>query len=221
MRVCPGHRRTCCSRRRRAAATRQLPRHPAGGHRPAGQTDLQPVPRPREERRQGPGHLGTHGCGLGGSRRQDRRRRGHVHLRGPGRRDAALRFVAARRPAAEDHHPRRCGHRARHRVDVVPQRPAARVGARDGHPDRHRRRNHRIAGAERRPVPCLPEFVWHAGLFGPTQDRAGTREAVRRAKTPAIPIAAGPGRGDGSHHRDRRHRRHAGGLPRRRGVQRG
>ena len=34
---------------------------------------------------------------------------------------------AAGRPAAEDHHPRRRGHRARHRVDVVPQRPAPRV----------------------------------------------------------------------------------------------
>ena len=35
-----------------------------------------------------------------------------------------LRADAARGPAAQDHHPRRRGHRARHRVDVVPQRAA-------------------------------------------------------------------------------------------------
>ena len=37
----------------------------------------------------------------------------------------------------------------------------------------------------------------------------------------AIPLTAGAGCGDGPHHRDRRHRRRAGRLPRRRGVQRG
>ena len=43
------------------------------------------------------------------------------------------------RAAAEDDHARRRGHRARHRVVVVPQRPAARVGPRDGDPHRRRR----------------------------------------------------------------------------------
>ena len=37
---------------------------------------------------------------------------------------------------AQDDHPRRCGHRARHRVHLAAQRHAARVGARDGDPDR-------------------------------------------------------------------------------------
>ena len=35
--------------------------------------------------------------------------------------------------------------------------------------------------------PRLPEFLWHAGLFGSTEDRAGTRQAVRGAEAPAIP----------------------------------
>ena len=82
------------------------------------------------------------------------------------------------------------------------------------------RRRHRVAGTELRPVPRLPEFLWHSGLFGPAEDRAGARETVRRAEAPAIPLARGPGRGDGPHHRNRRPRRHTGRLPRRRGVQR-
>ena len=73
-----------------------------------------------------------------------------MHLRGPRRRHAAARAGAAGGAAAEDHHPRRRGHRARHRVDVVPQRAAARVGARDGHPHRRRRGRH---GAPRPSTP--------------------------------------------------------------------
>ena len=69
------------------------------------------------------------------------------------------------RPAAEDDHPRRRGHRARHRVDVVPQRAAARVGARDGRPHRRRRGRHRRRPTRaRRPVPRLPQLVRHARL---------------------------------------------------------
>ncbi|MFI5429055.1 hypothetical protein [Aeromicrobium sp. UC242_57] len=37
-----------------------------------------------------------------------------------------------------DHHPGWRGHGPRHRVDIVPQRTSARVGARDGHPHRIR-----------------------------------------------------------------------------------
>ena len=51
-------------------------------------------------------------------------------------------LIPLRRPAAAQHHPRRRGHRPRHRVDVVPQRAAARVGARDGRPHRRRRGRH-------------------------------------------------------------------------------
>ena len=34
---------------------------------------------------------------------------------------------------------------------------------------------------QRRSLPRLPEFLWHAWLFGSAEDRAGTRQAVRRA----------------------------------------
>ena len=91
-------------------------------------------------------------------------------------------------PQLQDHHPRRCGHRARHRVGVVPQRPAARVGARDGHPHRRRRGRHRASpSAARRSVPRLPQFLWHARLRGPAADRARAGRAVRRAAAPALP----------------------------------
>ena len=76
-----------------------------------------------------------------------------------------------------------------HRVDVVPQRAAARVGARDGHPHRHRRDRHRIAGPARRSVPGVPEFLWHAWLLGAAEDRAGAGQAVRRAAAPAVSLA--------------------------------
>ena len=71
-----------------------------------------------------------------------------------------------------------------------------------------------------RSLPRLPEFLWHAWLFGAAEDRAGARQAVRRAAAPAVPLVGRPGRGDGPHHRDRRPRRRARRLPRRRGVQR-
>ena len=60
--------------------------------------------------------------------RRDRRRAGHVHLRGPGRRDVAARTDPGRGAAAADHHPRRRGDRSRDRVDQLPQRAPARVG---------------------------------------------------------------------------------------------
>ena len=49
--------------------------------------------------------------------------------------------IPLRRPAAAHHHPGRRGDRARHRVDQLPPRPAARVGARDGRPHRRRARS--------------------------------------------------------------------------------
>ena len=61
----------------------------------------------------------------------------------------------------------------RHRVDVVPQRPAARVGARDGRPHRRRRGRHRRAGRRaRRPLPRLPQLLRHARLRDPAAHRA-------------------------------------------------
>ena len=145
MRVCCGDRRTCCSLRGRRAAPRQLSGDPPERDGSPGQTHVEPVPRPREDSDQGPRRLGPDGRHRRRPRDAHRRRRRHVHLRGPGRGHAALRAGAAGGAAAQDDHPRRGGHRTRHRVDVVPQRPAARVGARDGHPHRHRRSAHRLA----------------------------------------------------------------------------
>ena len=141
--------------------------------------------------------------GLTGVIAVDPRRRtadvaGHVHLRGPRRRDAAVRADAAGRAAAEDHHPRRRGHRPRHRVDVVPQRAAARVGARDGHPHRRRRGRHRVARRE------------HADLFRAFPNSYGTLGYAVRLRIELEPVepfvalrhvrfhdARRPGRGDG------------------------
>ena len=61
-----------------------------------------------------------------------RRRAGHVHLRGPRRRDPAPRPDPARGAAAAHDHPRWRRHGSRHRVDLLPQRAAPRVGAGDG-----------------------------------------------------------------------------------------
>ena len=93
----------------------------------------------------------------------------------------AARRDAARRPAAQDDHAGRRRHRARHRVDVVPARAAARVGARDGRccsPERRRR--HRDAGrGARRPVRRVPQLLRHAGL----RAAPGDRRAAGRAAT--------------------------------------
>ena len=78
----------------------------------------------------------------------------------------------------------------------------------------------RVARPTRRPLPCVPEFLWDARLFGSSQDRAGTRQTVRRAQASTFRIAAQHGRHDGPHHRDRRPGRRAHRLPRWRGVQR-
>ena len=67
--------------------------------------------------------------------------------------DAAEGVHAAGRPATADHHPRRRRDRARHRVDLVPQRAAARVRARARRAHRRRRRRDgEAAGRARRPL---------------------------------------------------------------------
>ncbi len=81
------------------------------------------------------------------SRSPHRRRGRHVHLRRPGGRDSAVWPFAAGGSAAEDHHPRRRGHRLGYRVGVVSQRSATRIGAGDGYPHRRWRIAHRIAAA--------------------------------------------------------------------------
>ena len=127
------------------------------------------------------------------------------------------------RPAAEDDHARRRGHRAGHRVVVVPQRPAARVGARAR--GAHRRR----AGGGRRPRG--PE---HADLFRAFPNSYGTLGYALRLVIDLEPVhpfvrlrhvrfhdldaltAA-----IGAIVADRSARRGAGGLPRRHRLHRG
>ena len=135
-------------------------------------------------------------------RRRRRRGAGHVHLRAPGRGDPRARPDPARRAAAPHHHARRRGHRARHRVDQLPQRPAARVGARDGRADRLRRDRH--DPARRRPVRRLPQLLRLARLRHAAAHRARARLAVRRTCGTCASTTADARRGDRG---DRRHRR--------------
>ncbi len=119
-------------------------------------------------------------------RRAHRRGAGHDHLRGPGRRHPRARADAARGPAAQDDHARRRRHRAGHRVDLVPARAAARVGARDGRADRRRRGRHASPGRRaRRPVPRLPQLLRHPRLRAAPGDRAAPVAPVRPAGAPA------------------------------------
>ena len=86
-------------------------------------------------------------------------------------------LIPLRRAAAADDHPRRRGDRARHRVDQLPQRAAARVGGRDGRV--HRRRRGGDGPAGRRPVRRVRELLRLARLRDPAADqpRAGARAA--------------------------------------------
>ena len=68
------------------------------------------------------------------------------------------------RAAAEDHHARRRGDRARHRVQLVPQRPAARVGARAR--DAHRRRRGRRRDADGEHADLFRAFPNSYGTLG-------------------------------------------------------
>ena len=121
----------------RAAAGR-LPADTGGSAGAAGQADLQPLPPPRGARRPRPRRQRARPRPLGRPRAARRPGAGDDHLRAARRRDPVGRDDAPGRPAAQDHHHRWGGHRARHRVLVLPQRPAARVGPRDGDPHRGR-----------------------------------------------------------------------------------
>ena len=149
------------------------------------------------------------------------------------RRDAQASADAARGAPAQDDHPRRRGHRARHRVHRAAQRHAARVRHRDGDPDRRRPRRprHRRQRACR-PVPRLPELLRDAGLLPVAHHRARAGPAVRAH--PPLPVRQRgslhgrdqPDRRGGQLPRPpggfrRRHRvRARRALPHRRGVQR-
>ncbi|CAA9299711.1 MAG: FAD/FMN-containing dehydrogenases, partial [uncultured Friedmanniella sp.] len=207
-------------RGRRGTAPGQLPRGPGGRDRPAGQADVQPVPGADPDGCARAGHLGADRRPRRRHRRPDGRRRRHVHLRGPRRRHPAARDDAAGGPAAEDHHPRRSRHRAGHRVGLVPQRHAARVGARAGRADRHRRGRHRLPRAASRPLPGLPQLLRDARLRHPAADRAGAGPALGRAAARPLPRPGGPGHGDDLGRRQRQLRGRTGRLPRRGRVSR-
>ena len=151
----------------------------------------------------------------------DRRRAGHVHLRAPRRRDAAARADPAGRAAAAHDHARRRGDRARHRVDELPQRAAARV------------RRSRWTSS---PAPAR----WSPP--GPDEPTCSTRSPTPTARSATPPGCGSSSSGCRSHvalrhvrfddagllaktvgrdRRDRRVRRRAGRRPRRRRVRAG
>ena len=79
--------------------------------------------------------------------------------------------------AAQDHHPRRRRDGARHRVDLVPQRHAARVGARDG-------RAHRAGRDRHGEAPSGPR-----DLFRGVPNSYGTLGYATRLKIELEPVA--------------------------------
>ena len=86
----------------------------------ARQAHLQPVPRcASRHRRRGLDVVGLLRGAVGRPVGAHRRRARHDDLRGPRRGDAAARADAAGGPAAQDHHPRRRGHRPGHRVHAA------------------------------------------------------------------------------------------------------
>ncbi|CAA9271654.1 MAG: FAD/FMN-containing dehydrogenases, partial [uncultured Corynebacteriales bacterium] len=219
---------------RRAARRRRRPRggqgavagavrgHPGGGAGPAGQAHLQPLPAPVGHRDPGPGRVRTGPGAVGGPGSPHRRRPGHDDVRAAGGRDARARPDADRGAAAEDHHPRRGGDRARHRVQLVPRRAAARGGAGDRGAHRGRRGGHRHPDQRaRRPLPRLPQLLRDAGLRAADGDRPGAGPAVRAAAARPLRTAVRAGRCDRGRHAGRGVGRGAGRLPGRRGVHRG
>ena len=166
------------------AAAGVVRRHPGRCAGAAGQEDLQPVPAAcRDRRARASTSPGSTGCIAVDADAPHRRRAGHVHLRGPRRRDAAARADPVRRAAAAHHHARRRGHRPRHRVDQLPQRAAARVGARDGRLHRRRRGRHRAARATtcstRSPTPTARSATPPG--CGSSSSRCPLRRAAARA----------------------------------------
>ena len=69
-------------------------------------------------------------------------------------------------------------------------------------------------------LPSFPEFLWNAGIFDQTTNRAGARRAVCDTAARPLPFPARSDRGGRTHHRHRRTGRNTGRLPRRGGVQR-
>ena len=193
---------------------------PGGARRAAGQADLQPVPR-----RAAPRRAGLDVSGLDGVIAIDVRRRDVAEVQGMCTYEhlvevtLAARPDPARGPAAAHHHPRRCGHRARHRVDQLPQRAAARVGARDGRADRRRRVVTTRPGDD-----LFDAFPNSYGSLG-----YATRLRIELERVPAVRRAAAralrrPGLLPEAIGDDRRHRRvgrRARRRPRRRGLRAG
>ena len=114
-----------------------------------------------------------------------------------------------------------CGDRPGHRVHLVPQRPAARVGTRNRRTDRKRRDHHRNTGRRtRRTVLRFPQFLRHPWLFDAIEDRTRTRQEVRRLAPRALRFVEETRRNDGSHRHRARVRRDRRRLSRRGGLHR-
>ena len=101
-------------------------------------------------------------------------------------------LIPLRRAAAAHDHARRRGDRARHRVDQLPQRAAARVGARDGRLHRRRRGGHDPAGrrtcSTRSPTPtarsATPPGCGSRSRRCPAASRCGTCASTTPACSP-------------------------------------
>ena len=158
-----------------------LRRDPGGPGRAPGQEDLQPLPPPRVDRRTRARRLRP------GRRHLDRRAAQTADVQGmctyEDLVDATLPrgFIPYVVPAAPHDHARRSGQRPGHRVDQLPQRPAARVRGRDGHLHRIRRGRH--DRARRRPVRHVPELLRLPRLRHAAADQAGARPVVRQPAT--------------------------------------
>ena len=176
-------------------------------HRCAGaprEAHVQPVPPARRGRQRRAGRLGARWRDQRRPGGPHGRRAGDVHLRGPRRRHPAPRPDPVRGPAAAHDHPRRGRHRARHRVHVVPQRAAARVGPRDGHLHRCRRGGHGHGGQRaRRAVRDLPQLLRLAGLRDPAAHRARAGQVPRRPAARPVRRHRGPAGRDRDRHRHR------------------
>ena len=122
-------------------------------------------------------------------------------------------------PQLQDHHPRRRGQRPGHRVGVVPQRSATRIGAGNGHPHRRRRIAHRVADAASDLFRAFPNSY---GTLGYSTRLRIELEPVRRLwRCGTSDFTRWP---RWSRQMDRiidtgGQRRHPGRLPRRRGLQ--
>ncbi len=165
-----------------------------------------------------PRRLGFLRCARRRPCRSHRRRPRHDDVRTPRRPDPSAEPHAARRPAAQDQHARRCRDRSQHREHELPRRAPTRARDRDGRPHRRRSRRDVRANTRTRAVRAIPQLLRNAALRPPAAHRVRTDPAVRPPHARArrrITRCGGPDTAGGRITRARRrarrrHRRHVG-----------